>query len=88
MIKQRKQKKKKKEREEKKKIKYEKGLGEPFGPAKETSPRPIYSFPNRYPLSLFLSLTGGPHDAMSPSSSTSRRIFLPRHRDFLPSNAL
>jgi hypothetical protein len=47
MIKQRKQ--KKKRRKEKKKI-YEKGPGEPFGPAKEMSPQPIYSFPNRYPF--------------------------------------
>jgi hypothetical protein len=47
--------------------KIEKGLREPFGPVRGTSPRPIYSFPNRYP-SFSLPLTDrGPHlSASSP----------------------
>jgi hypothetical protein len=33
--------------------------GEPFRPNEETSPRPIYSFPEPVPFSLLSSLTGG-----------------------------
>jgi hypothetical protein len=41
----------KKEKEERRKIN-KKGLGERFGPAENRSPRPTYSFPNRYPRIL------------------------------------